>query len=159
MLCQNCSKKHATVHFVKIINGVKTEMHLCEKCAPMAQQEFPSIESFDIKVSDIINSFFGGSIGLLSGKCDTCNTTFNMFSQTGKLGCPDCYDAFWDKLQDPLRRIHGGVRHTGKIPKRTGGKTVGLEKLKEDLKNAIAREDFENAAIIRDEIRRLEGGK
>ena len=30
MLCQNCNERQATVHFVKVINGVRAEMHLCE---------------------------------------------------------------------------------------------------------------------------------
>jgi protein arginine kinase activator len=158
MLCQNCNERQATVHFVKVINGVRAEMHLCEKCAPLAQKEIPSIDSFDITVSDIINSFFGGNAIMPSAKCGFCNTTFDIFSQTGKLGCPQCYDVFADQLANPIKRIHGSDRHIGKIPKRKGGADK-ITTLKQKLEEAVAAEDYENAAKIRDEIRKLEGGK
>ena len=61
MLCQNCNKKTASVHFVKVINDVKTEMHLCDTCAA-ANQEVSSVDNFDITVSDIINSFYTNAI-------------------------------------------------------------------------------------------------
>ncbi|MDR0405500.1 MAG: UvrB/UvrC motif-containing protein [Clostridiales bacterium] len=156
MLCQKCNEKQATVHFVKVVNGVKAEMHLCEKCAP--QQELPAADNFDIAVSDIINSLFGGSAAAAHTKCGRCGTTLRGFSQTGKLGCSDCYDAFGKQLEAPLKRIHGGTRHAGKTPKRAGGGGDKLTHLKKSLEAAIAKEDFENAAVIRDEIRALEGG-
>ena len=33
MHCQECGKKPATLHFTKIVNGEKTEFHICESCA------------------------------------------------------------------------------------------------------------------------------
>ena len=33
MVCQECGKKPATLHFTKIVNGEKTEFHICESCA------------------------------------------------------------------------------------------------------------------------------
>lgn len=159
MLCQNCKEKQATVHFMKVINGKRTEMHLCEKCAPVANQEFPPIESFDITVSDILSSFFGGRIAAPQSKCSMCGTTFNEFSQTGKLGCPECYDAFSDQLANPLKRIQGSASHVGKIPKRAGDGVDEITKLKRELEASIASEDFENAAYLRDQIKKLEGGE
>ncbi|MFA5881294.1 MAG: UvrB/UvrC motif-containing protein, partial [Eubacteriales bacterium] len=75
------------------------------------------------------------------------------------LGCPTCYDVFENKLDPVLRRIHGNPRHTGKIPKRTGG-TIELrreiEELKRELQAAITSEEYEKAAEVRDKIRGLE---
>ncbi|NLB81644.1 MAG: hypothetical protein GX800_08565 [Clostridiaceae bacterium] len=159
MLCNNCKEKQATVHFVKVINGVKMEMHLCEKCAPLAQKQFAPIKSFDITVSDIINSLLGGEAALPIAKCNFCNTTLDVFSQTGKLGCAECYEAFSQQLIDPLKRIHGSDRHIGKVPKRTGDGVSKITKLKKQLADAIASENFEEAAAIRDQIRLLEGGE
>lgn len=158
MLCQKCNDKQATVHFVKIINGVRTEMHLCEKCAPKVNQNFPTTDIFDITVSDIMNSFFGSSLPSSSTKCSICGTTFDSFSQSGKLGCSGCYDAFDSQLKNPLKRIHGGVQHVGKTPKRAGDGIDKITKLKKQLEDAIITENFEKAASIRDEIRKLEGG-
>ena len=33
MLCQNCGKNEVNFRYTQIINGVKKEMALCEKCA------------------------------------------------------------------------------------------------------------------------------
>ena len=33
MNCQECNQRPAALHFTKIINGEKTEVNLCEKCA------------------------------------------------------------------------------------------------------------------------------
>ncbi len=159
MLCQNCKEKQATVHFVKVINGKRTEMHLCEKCAPIANQEFPSIESFDITVSDILGSFFGGAASAPQSKCELCGTTFDEFSHTGKLGCSDCYDVFGQQLANPLKRIQGASSHKGKTPKRAENDVDEITNLKKQLDAAIMAEDFENAAILRDKIKTLEGSE
>ena len=33
MICEKCNKNTATVHIVKIENGVKKQLMLCDKCA------------------------------------------------------------------------------------------------------------------------------
>ncbi|MDD3765819.1 MAG: UvrB/UvrC motif-containing protein [Eubacteriales bacterium] len=160
MLCQNCNKKTASVHFVKVINDVKTEMHLCDTCAA-ANQEVSSVDNFDITVSDIINSFFTQmpSVAMPSMlTCHACGLSFDNFSKTGKLGCSICYDDFGDKIQSTLNRIHGSVKHMGKIPKRSGSAAHQIAKLQKQLEDAIAQENYEQAAVLRDEIRKLEEG-
>ena len=41
MLCQECGKKPATLHFTKIVNGEKTEFHICESCASEKGERIP----------------------------------------------------------------------------------------------------------------------
>ena len=36
MLCDECGGNAACVHMIKVVNGVKTEKHLCETCASSA---------------------------------------------------------------------------------------------------------------------------
>lgn len=33
MICQECNERPATFHFTKVVNGEKTEVHICDKCA------------------------------------------------------------------------------------------------------------------------------
>jgi protein arginine kinase activator len=171
VICQECHLRPATLHFTKIINGEKTEFHLCEHCAK-EKGEF---------------SFFGGSQGfsinnLLAGlfnvepvfqkvdqnpfvqpdelQCDYCHMTFQQFVNTGKFGCSHCYKTFADHIDSILKRLHGGNNaHHGKIPKRKGG-ALHLKKkiahLKQQLQSLVAKEEFEKAAQVRDEIRSLE---
>jgi protein arginine kinase activator len=81
------------------------------------------------------------------------------FRRTGRVGCGNCYAAFKNEMIPLVKRIHGGVQHTGKVPKRTGGLLKvrrDIDKLKEELKTSIDNEEYEKAAEIRDKIKELE---
>jgi hypothetical protein len=74
-------------------------------------------------------------------------------------GCAECYHAFQFQLRPLLRRIHGDTRHRGKVPARDGEGAVRsrqIQRLHDELQRAVEREEFEHAAAIRDEIKRLE---
>ncbi len=168
MLCE-CGEREATVHEVIIKNGKKVEKHLCELCAKN--------QGFDPKagvpISQLISSFVLASPGARAAKalvCPTCQTTYDTFKQAGLLGCPDCYDAFEDELSPLLERSHeGGTHHVGKQPKRaTAARGRGVDpvmearkraeqikSLRHQLDSAIAGEQYEKAASLRDEIREL----
>jgi len=160
MLCQNCKKKQASIHFVKVINGKKTEMHLCDECAP--QKEIGGFGSFGFGIGDILGGMLGGTITHNRLVCDMCKTDYDTFSKTGKLGCSKCYEVFEEYLDAPLKRIHGSSKYLGKTPKKhikeekSAASTVS--ELKKKLADAIKKEDFESAAKLRDEIRAIEGG-
>lgn len=171
MICQECNQRPATLHFTKIINGEKTEFHLCDLCAHEKGEMF------------LLNGAPGFSINnLLSGllniepkftpsphnafqpqdilQCNECSMTFQEFMKLGRFGCSNCYETFKEQLIPLLKRVHSGnTNHRGKIPKRIGG-SIQLRKTIEDLKQAIKdlieNEEFEKAAEVRDEIRSLE---
>lgn len=85
--------------------------------------------------------------------------TYNQFTQLGRFGCPDCYDNFASRLEPLLRRIQTGNSHSGKVPTKSGEKIQQqrrLEALRRELQQAVAEENFERAAELRDEIRTLE---
>ena len=142
------------------------ETNLCDVCA----QEENHIGFGEPKwmlqsiFADLFNQAIPGGKSLEKDKgtsvqCEQCGFTDTQFSKVGKLGCPKCYDLFENKLNPVLRRVHGNTRHTGKIPKRTGGdigKRKEIAELKQELKAAIDREEYEKAAVIRDKIRGLE---
>jgi len=92
-------------------------------------------------------------------KCEQCGMSENQFVKKGLMGCGNCYDRFEDKLLPLLRRVHGSIRHTGKVPERCGGRAKLLkriETLKAQLQEVVSREEFEKAASLRDTIRQLE---
>jgi len=159
MLCQKCNEKQAIVHFMQVINGAKMEWWLCENCA--GDVDMPKIKNFDINMSDFLGSYLGGSTARIPTiMCKGCGMTYEKFSEQGKLGCCECYETFKKQLELPLKRIHGATTHIGKIPNRFGTEDAKVAMLKKDLVDAIAREDFENAARLRDEIRAItEGGE
>lgn len=164
MLCQECRKRPATVHITRIINGRKTEMDLCEQCA----RDKGELEFF-IEPQFPLQSFLAGLLEQQMAKpalqpdedvrCSNCGLTYQEFARSGRLGCSHCYDEFGGRLEPVLRRIHGSPRHTGKLPARSGGAIKlrqNLQNLREALARAVQAENFEEAARLRDEIRRLE---
>jgi protein arginine kinase activator len=173
MLCQECQKRPATVHITQVLNNQKTERHLCEECA----RQQPTGWSWNTQSPFSINQLLGSLIhedqrgATLASReeeehCENCGLTYGQFSQTGKLGCADCYHKLTGKLSPLLRRIHGSSEHRGKLPRQIG-KAVNLRQkisqLRRDLQQAVSQEEYEKAAQFRDRIRELEqqlqGGK
>lgn len=171
MICQECNERPATLHFTKINNGEKTEFHLCEICAAEKGEGFNQSTGFSLNqlLAGLLNLDHNYQLAKQKQSlyeqqqilhCDQCSMTYKQFVQVGRFGCAHCYEAFKDQIQPILRRVHSGnVTHNGKIPKRIGGsihlrKTI--EEMKQSLKVAIAEEEFEQAAHIRDQIRELE---
>lgn len=162
MFCEICGERIATLHFTKIINGQKSEFHLCEKCASENNNNLNfNFDNFSF------NQLLSGLLNLEqmeeksldrdtnSEKCLTCGLTFLEFKRGGKFGCNDCYKYFVNNLDTVFRRVHGNSRHNGKIPIRLGSKhqyAYEINKLKEELKLKVNLEEFEDAAILRDKI-------
>lgn len=172
MNCEECGKRPATLHLTKIVNGEKTETHLCETCAKEKGNVIPGVTNFSIHNLlsgllnfDPMNKGTGGASTQSTAtqvkpiRCETCGLTYTQFSKSGRFGCSDCYHTFGERLDPLFRRIHGNTNHIGKVPERTGGEMKlkkDLEQLKATLKQFIATEEFEKAAEIRDRIRALD---
>ena len=159
MLCESCGKNQASIHYTKIINGEIKEHHLCADCTS-------SFSDLDFDTSLFFNKFFTGLIDniddleekVIDIKCPECGLTYKKFKAIGKFGCSKCYKTFENQLDSLVRGLHGHNTHRGKIPKRSNVKIFlkrETEKLRVDLENAIKREEFEKAAIIRDELKTL----
>lgn len=158
MLCNECGKNNATVHVTKILNGVKTETHLCEECAKKQQAYFNSNFSMESLLAGMLNDAFPAN-NMNKESCKTCGMTFDEFRQKGKFGCSDCISTFRSRLMPAINNIQGYDNHIGKIPKKAGGKykiQKDIEKLKLELRNMIEQEKYEEAAVIRDKIKDIE---
>ncbi|MFH1753991.1 MAG: UvrB/UvrC motif-containing protein [Candidatus Omnitrophota bacterium] len=163
MICSICGKNEATVHLTEIVNDKMTKLHLCEGCAREKGAEME--EHFGM--SDLLAGLadLGANLepGVMSEiKCAVCGFTYKDFKKVGRLGCGDCYEAFKKQLDPLLKRIHGANRHIGKVPLMVGknvkeNRTV--QDMKVQLEKAIAAEEFEEAARLRDMIRNMDSGK
>jgi protein arginine kinase activator len=159
MMCENCHKESATVFLTQIINGKKIEMHLCSKCA--SEKEgllFNNNISFQQFLSGLLENVKAPKNVHLNNviKCDKCNMTLDEFRKTSKIGCENCYTAFSGYLFPVLKRLHSNIEHTGKTPEKLNKElqiTSRIEKMQSDLQIAIMKEDYEEAARLRDLIR------
>lgn len=168
MLCDECKKRTASVQITKVINGHKSQMHLCEECAGAVQQHLqinlPQFGIFDL-LSGLLPQEASAESTIRNAqlrglKCPVCEQTYAECIHKGRFGCSACYSAFAEQLNPLLRKIHGAIEHTGKVPQRTGGQMMArkeLKKLRDELNLAIIREEYEKAAGLRDKIRALEG--
>ena len=164
MKCQNCGINEATTHIKQTINGHKSEVWLCQKCAGEENVFSAFKPANDYDFENFFSNFWGASTPALKQTptesiCKTCGTTLRDIQSRGKLGCSDCYATFKQILQRPLKEIHGSVAHTGKLPKRAEkGLRLNYEidKLKDELSRAVLDQNFEMAAELRDKIKEME---
>ena len=119
--------------------------------------------------------------------CPSCGMTYNEFVKYGTFGCPDCYKTYNFLLDSYLKKIQGNCEHSGKYPFYSG-ETVHVgqagqndqpsaspdsdhdiaitvdedsaeAELQAALGRAVAREEYEEAARIRDIIRAMKESK
>jgi protein arginine kinase activator len=162
MECEICKAK-ATVHITRMENGVKQEMHLCEKCAKekfgfIFKGKIPS-NSMMKGIIELINDDAGTSKALKEMICPKCGMSFHEFKETGRMGCPACYECFNERVLPIIRRMHRNDVHIGKIPKKYEEKhsmEIKLDQYKLKMDEAVRGENFERAAELRDEIKNLE---
>lgn len=157
MLCDRCNQNKATLHVTRTVEGNVTELHLCSLCAKDQGLEDPS----QLSLSDILAGFSDIPSNQIKNKalalprCNNCGMTFNQFKSGERLGCASCYQAFYERLGEVLKRIHGRASHKGKSPLGGFSSIDEKEVLQKALKEAIEKEDFEKAATLRDQLRQL----
>jgi protein arginine kinase activator len=164
MQCDNCHERTAAIHLTQIVNNSVTTLHLCEHCAAeKGVQTNATVAKFPL--SDFLASMRKGAAGALppggeSEKCTFCGGTLQDFRDTGRLGCPHCYETFEHHLRSLLRRLHGSSQHVGEVylaPLAAASDSHRmLLDLREQLRRAVDSENFELAAELRDRIRVLE---
>lgn len=164
MLCENCGKNEAAIHLTQIQNNEMTTRHLCEGCAE--GMGLSSGSSASAPLADFIAQMGKGMLGETvssAGTCPACGLSIADFKKTGRLGCARCYSVFDTSLRGLLRKLHGGTQHSGKVylpphPSESD-RTARIVSLRRSLTRAVEQEDFERAAGLRDQIRRLEAGQ
>lgn len=171
MLCQRCQKNQANTHVKNIVNGKLTEYSLCSQCAhELGYDHLGLISQFNF--SDILGSLFDQKpLADAEVRCKGCGASFSDITKSGKVGCMECYETFYDKLIPMIQRIHGTTVHKGKTPGRSAltvqdnkneikiSDTSILEQKKLQLKNAVSEQRFEDAAELRDEIKEMESNE
>jgi protein arginine kinase activator len=163
--CQKCDKP-ATFHITDLIDGKPKELHLCEECAQkfLAPSEEDAAEMMPAMAGLLAQHLAVGETAdqlarLDQRRCPVCSITFLEFRKQGRLGCPHDYEFFSEELDPLLMNIHDQTHHIGKVPKRCpqgADQQTQLIRLRREMKEAIAGENYERASQLRDEIRAAE---
>lgn len=154
MKCDHCDNP-ALVHEVVIREGKRHEVHLCEEHA-RAIGYLPTGGSAPIILGHVMASIAQPSRRGTTPMCQTCGLTLPQFRQSGLLGCADCYDAFGEPLAAIIEKEQAGhCGHVGKRPRRGGG-GIDLARIRQrlmrQLEEAVAAEQYERAAKLRDQL-------
>jgi len=157
MLCDLCKKNTATVRVIAMVDGMKIEKSMCAQCVAQQRQQMRTEG-----VQSILSAILGEASRLPKRHpnlgCSACGMEYDEFLKTNKLGCPTCYRDFRAQLEPLLLRLHGHTQHAGHVPKQPGDAPTlpcQAERLRRQLEVAIAMEEFEQAAALRDELRGL----
>lgn len=157
MDCQRCGRE-ATIHEITLVDGVVTEHHLCESCA--------ADQGFEIHPHAPIGALTRrpATDSVREPGCPSCGMTWEVFRSGGHVGCQGCYEAFVDRLAPLIERAHdGATHHVGKTPKRAGAQrpetaanaetiSARISEVRKQLDQAVRGEQYERAAILRDEL-------
>lgn len=160
MQCDVCGDKEASVFLTQIVEGQMQKVNLCESCSKEKGVNDPT----GFALADLLLGLGAAQDiqrGAASLKCPVCGFTQADFKKTGRLGCSSCYTTFAEGLQSMLSNMHKGTRHTGKVPARFARQRAAADQLRElqnNLNKAVAEEQYEEAANLRDQIRQIETG-
>jgi len=178
---QPCPKPKVThVTLVGDDNNVEGYLHYCQDCLSDKPKQPQGVK---MGVFDLLMLFYKSAVQhQQSGgerpdmpRCLGCQVSLAELARQPRVGCGQCYVHFRDQLLPVIKKAHGGIKHVGKVPKRwlaeqqaakekadedllieaVGGVEARLEQLEENLKLCVQNEDYEMAAQLRDEIKRL----
>ena len=165
MMCEECGIRQAKFHVMTIVNDERTERLLCPVCMAKYQRQLPGLDFSNLAgiLNNILLDHTDGreedeDEELNALRCEQCGMTYAEFRKGGMLGCAECYRTFKAPLDSLLQRIHGNTQHAGRIPGsvRSGVSIrMNIERLRQKLQRAVAAEEYEQAAKLRDSIRSL----
>lgn len=157
MICEICKEREATVHLTQVVDGTIKKLHLCEECAAKSGFDIQApISITDILLGMGVQKEPAGSP--VERTCPRCHMRRADFKKTGRFGCAHCYEAFAEELPPLLRAMHRSDQHIGKVPASEGERvraSAELTHLQQLLDKAIAGENYEEAAKLRDRIQGL----
>jgi protein arginine kinase activator len=168
MKCEICGARKAVIHIQQVAGKERIDLHLCEECAVergivgAGSAGGGKEQRIEISISSLLNGLVDvrDLKGAAEKVCPGCGSKWESIRKRGKVGCAECYGVFGREMRGMLEKLGAhGTNHRGKLPRRlrTYKKyLVDVVKLKEGLKEALKREDYEKAARIRDRIRELE---
>jgi len=171
MLCENCNKNDATIHYTEIVNGVMSEHHICGECAKELDLSYYSDGlSSELPFAKLLTGLLASKMLLQQESnnpmthviCPKCGMNYDEFTKVGKFGCAECYNVFGPLIEEHMKKLHGNSVHTGKQYRKLDNVTEEIDDFHKDLeilnaklKESIQLENYEEAAKFRDEIKEI----
>lgn len=155
--CSEC-KKPLYVCYTEIVGDKMTRTVMCADCPHLEKRLYGKARQEGVSEDK----------GETALACGNCGTSLETIRKGNTLGCGECYSVFAETLIDLLLSENRISRHLTSNKKtqplhigRTPGEvteispTLRLIALNEALDETLIREDYEQAALLRDQIRAL----
>lgn len=163
MLCDICKERESVISYTRVNDNEIEEVHLCEVCAEEKfKKDFKGYQNIIPQLENVLKNIFQFTANSSQEEddisCEYCGRTFSELKRTGSLGCPKCYHTFSKEIKKYLSALNINLKYRGKIPKNADkylSYSRKLEDLREKLDLAINLEEYEKAAELRDEIKKL----
>ena len=168
-MCQSCGRRPAAVEFMQVTGDERRQFALCRECAishglSVQLDAFQRLSRLLLHQMRPLNNAPEEWEDAMETTCSRCGLKFEEFVRTGLLGCSNCYTDFHELLTPILRRLHGVIKQ---VPEgaEDAPKPVQLvseneiessrAQLEAQLHIALVEENYEKAAAIRDQMRKL----
>lgn len=157
--CGHCKKKQVVI-YKEIVDDTIVCSEMCSDC-PILAYKLHGQETQGDRTSV-------AEPGLC---CDKCHTTLESIKMGNFVGCGECYQVFADAITAELTHLgrvilrakpgafgkKAAPHHVGKSPNKPADVTLSsrLVSLNEALNDALKKENYEQAAWLRDQIKSL----
>jgi protein arginine kinase activator len=163
MKCEICGLKDAVIHIRQIHKDLIHELHICEECAQ--EKGLIREEESELPIANLLSGLLEGrdmtGAGEVKEACPRCGMKASEFRKQGKLGCAECFSAFQKDVKAIVSQMAARPHHTGRLPRSFAG-SFGTSfengELREALRQAVEKEDYEEAARLRDRIQEIDEG-
>lgn len=154
MLCDECGKNPASIKMVTVVAGERRELNLCPECAAKRRISPKSIGMGQL-LAAVLNAPRQEKETETS-VCTACGTKLSQILRTQRVGCSQCYEQFHAQIGALLKKAQGADTHIGRQNERgKKDEESALSRLRQELEMAVACENFEEAAALRDAIHAL----
>ena len=160
MICEVCREKNAEIVFKTVTGNQVATKAMCMSCAHNMQQDMikmfialgfrkDQIDQTEVETQDKIPTVL----------CVNCGRPYDQLSEQTMAGCAVCYEAMREDLKARMAVVEpAGMPEAGKDT--TGKQDNSVEDEVRDLRyrlmEAVTREEFEEAAALRDRIALIE---
>ena len=155
--CSEC-RKTAKILYTEIVDEKVTRTVMCADCPQLQKRLYGRGKSESLSSTKIETAL----------ACGNCGTSLDAIHMGHDFGCVNCYEVFANVLVDILFKEHKISKHLATTSRtqpfhigRAPGEvteispTLRLIALNEALDETLIREDYEQAALLRDQIEEI----
>lgn len=157
--CSDCKKPISTCYST-IVGNTTTRNCMCSDC-PVLERHLFGLRNLDANGNKLND-------GITDLACGNCGTTIEAIRMGALLGCSSCYEVFEEILIEELLSLEkipprlanakkSESLHIGRIqgPSQEISASMRILALNDALTETLKREDYEQAALLRDQIKAL----